>query len=363
MACALALIAMIVVARAGTARPAAAVLAGVALGLALAFSPFLGGSFAVIFGLASAWRAMRSREIRQILVHALAVIPVALVGLWCLAAGTFEGARGAVVIGLSQRAAAAPVSLAALALGPVIALALTAFALRTWRSWPLPTPIIGVCTGLFLLYFVTLTLEPVWVGWRAGQIILVLVPALVASGFAALVDGGRRPLAIAAAVVALALGLPTTVIDAWNAQDVSNTDEAAGFRWTVVMSGDSQAAAEWIRRNTPHAAIVQMSIGPRRRESWTLLPTFAERRMAAGRPISLLQSAEYDELSDIADQIFRAADPAEAARIAHSLRIDYLFVDEVERSAFEAAALAKFDASPAFSPVFRRGSAAVYAVN
>ena len=84
--------------------------------------------------------------------------------------------------------------------------------------------------------------------------------------------------------------------------------------------------------------------------------------MAAGRPISLLQTPEYDEVSLQADEIFRTADAAEAARLARLLRVDYLFVDEVERQAFGEPAIAKFGGTPYFTRVFAQGAAAVYAV-
>lgn len=362
MACALSLMALIAVIRGGSRiRPAAAVTAGVGLGLAVPFSPFLGGTFSLIFGAAAGWTALREKRIQAVLVYALAAVPVAAALAWCVASGTFEGAGGAVALGLSSRAAAAPLSLVALALGPIVTVALAGLVTGSWRQWPIATPLIGVVSGLCMLYFVTLTLEPVWVGWRAGQVILVLIPAVAAATFASMWDAGRKAGAVALGVSALLAGLPTTVIDAFNAQDVANRREASGFRWTVVIPADTQAAVAWIRDHTPEDAIVQMSIGPRRRESWTLVPTFGERRMAAGRPISLLQSAEYAELSSQADSIFAASDGAEAARLAHALRIDYLLVDEVERAAY-GDTLRKFDASPSFSRVFERGAAAVYAV-
>lgn len=363
MSCALSLVALLLPVRAGSdVRIAAALLAGTSLGLAVIFSPFLGGVFSVVYGLASLSNAVKIRSIAALLRAAMAAIPVAAALAWCVMSGTFEGAGGAVALGLSRTAARAPFVLVALAVGPVLLVALLALFLRTWRHWPIATASIGVASGLGLLYFVTLTLEPIWIGWRAGQIILVTVPVLVAASFARLLDAGRRGLAVAIAVLVLAVGLPTTVIDAFNAQDIRNTNEAAGFRWTVVVAPDTLAAAKWIRSATPADAVVQMSIGPRRRESWTLIPTFAERRMAAGRPISLMHSPEYDELSDQVDAMYRTTDAAEAAHLARRLRIDYVFVDEVERSAFAEAAIAKFDGSPYFSRVFSSGPAAVYSV-
>ena len=75
-----------------------------------------------------------------------------------------------------------------------------------------------------------------------------------------------------------------------------------------------------------------MSIGPRGRETWTLVPTFAGRRMAAGQPISLLHVAEYDERSGAIDAMYRSTDAVEAARLAREQRVDYVFVDAVERA-------------------------------
>lgn len=368
VACALALVALIITVRGDEGHPRleTALTAGIALGLAVIFSPFLGGAFSLIYGLAAAWRTIATQGIHYrsaapLLRYAPAAVPVVLALGWCIRAGTFEGSGGAVALRLSRSASAAPFALLALALGPVMAVALLALALRAWRAWPLATPLIAVATGLFMLYFVTLTLEPVWIGWRAGQIMLVSLPAILAAAFAKLWDLGQRAAATAAVIVVLLAGLPTTLIDAYNAQDVSNTAEAAGFRWTVVVPPDTQRALDWIRRNTPGDSIVQMSIGPRRRETWTLVPTFAERRMAAGRPISLLQTREYDD-SDMVDAMFRAPDPVQAGNAARMLRIDYVFLDALDREAFDAAALAKFDDDCCFQKLFASGPAAVYAV-
>jgi uncharacterized membrane protein len=99
----------------------------------------------------------------------------------------------------------------------------------------------------------------------------------------------------------------------------------------------------------------------RGRSTWSLIPSFAERRMAAGLPISLLDVPEYHERSQRVRVIYDAPSAADAARIARILRIDYLYVDEVERSAHPSAA--KFDASPEFfERVFGEGDVAVYRV-
>ena len=366
MACGLGLIALIVAnAREVQSRAWASLAAGFSLGLALIVSPFLGGVFALMFGVTSIWTAAvvhggnLAGIVREVSKAALAAVPVLLALAWCVASGTFEGAGGTVAIGLS-RAAAAPLVLPLLSVGPVLVPGLAGLVIGLRRQG-MQAAVVGLCTGFFLLYFVTLTLEPIWVGWRAGQVILVSLPALVAVAIDRLQQTRRWP-GLAVAAIILAIGLPTTAIDWWNAQDVWNERMAAGFRWTVVVPPDTQAAVDWIRTNTPVDAVVQMSINPRGRETWTLIPTFAERRMAAGQPISLLRMPEYDERSVQADAMYKAMDAAEANRIARQLRVDYVYVDRVERAAFGDAAIAKFEDRRYFTETFRNGSAAVYAV-
>ena len=127
-----------------------------------------------------------------------------------------------------------------------------------------------------------------------------------------------------------------------------------GFRWTVAVPPATQAAMRWIRERTPSDAVVQMSIGPRGRETWTLMPTFGARRMAAGRPISLLPVPEYEERSGAVDAMFRTSSASEASRLAHTQRIDYIYVDGVERQSFGAEAIRKFS-DPQLLPDRLRG--------
>ena len=102
------------------------------------------------------------------------------------------------------------------------------------------------------------------------------------------------------------------------------------------------------------------SLEPRGRETWSLIPSFAHRRMAAGLPISLLRTPEYEALADRADRIFATEDPAEAVAIWHELNIDYLYVGRAEREAFPAG-IAKFAGHPErFGRVFSNDEVAVY---
>jgi uncharacterized membrane protein len=184
--------------------------------------------------------------------------------------------------------------------------------------------------------------------------------ALTARFVAASANGTRRALASAIVLIALVFGAPTTVIDEYNAQDTTNLAMGPGFPWTIVVTPQQQQAYAWIRENTPANAVVQMDARSRERSTWSNIPSFAERRMSGGLPISLLNVPEYAERSDRIKAMYATKNPEEAGNIARSLRIDYIYVDEVERRAYKEGIC--FDASPALEKVFEEGPVAVYRV-
>ena len=98
-----------------------------------------------------------------------------------------------------------------------------------------------------------------------------------------------------------------------------------GFRWTVTLTPDEQEAYRWMRTETPRDAIVQMDPIAHGRETWSQLPTFAWRRMAAARPISLMNIPDYAERSQTGAQDLRRAEcrdgSAARARARHRLRL------------------------------------------
>jgi hypothetical protein len=153
------------------------------------------------------------------------------------------------------------------------------------------------------------------------------------------------------------------VIDTWNASDIGNQREGPGFRWTLTTTADQQRVFAWIRMQTPETAIVQMEPIVRAREHWTLIPSFAGRRMAAGQPISLLPQPVYLEASEQVRTIYASDNAEEASAIARRLRIDYLYVDGTDTAAYPDG-VRKFDEQPAlFSKVFSSGEARLYLVH
>jgi uncharacterized membrane protein len=103
-----------------------------------------------------------------------------------------------------------------------------------------------------------------------------------------------------------------------------------------------------------------MDARSRDRSTWSNIPSFAERRMAGGLPISLLNIPEYRERSDRIQTMYSTSNPGEAADIARSLHVNYIYVDEVERRAYPNGI--RFEDSPGFQKVFDEGPVAVYRV-
>ena len=198
--------------------------------------------------------------------------------------------------------AAQPVITLLLSLGPVLLPALAGLesAPAANGTRPVTGRATGIGLGLFLLYFVRIS-EASWVGFRAGQILLVCDPDPARADVLAV--GCHAHAALLAAVISCsACRRPS--IDTWNAQDISNRRQGPGFRWTLWTTPDQQQAFAGFVRTHRRDAIVQMEPMVRGREHWTLIPSFAGRRMAAGLPISLLPLPEYPEASERVQTIF-----------------------------------------------------------
>jgi hypothetical protein len=198
--------------------------------------------------------------------------------------------------------------------------------------------------------------EGVWMAWRAGSVLLVTLALLAAPAL-----GGRLRLAHA---FVLLPALATAALDVFNAQDVTNRSLSPGeFRWTTVVSGDEWEALEWIRKTTPAAAVVQWDVRARELGEWALLPAIAERRMAVGSPIFLLDLGKYRvrERRHVRP-IFGMASAEEAHRLARRMKIDYLLIGARELQVRREGIRKLFESKVFFRPVFTKGSVTVLEV-
>jgi hypothetical protein len=213
--------------------------------------------------------------------------------------------------------------------------------------------------AVVVLYLVRLRVDVSWVGFRAGQIFLVASPSLIACGLA---SGFWRRVTVPVATLAFCIGLPTTVVDVYNAQDISNLSPGPGFPWTEVLDRAHEDALDWLRRATPSTATVQLDPVARGRTTWSIIPSFAERRMAAGLPRTLVDDPEYHDRSERVRVMYTTGDAREAWTIARALRINYVYVDGTERRAYPLG-VSKFDTAPGFfAPVFRNAEVTIYRV-
>jgi hypothetical protein len=363
MSAALGLLAMPIAGAAGvTASIGAIVFAGLALALSTTFNPFIGGLFSLIYGAVVMADAIRTRAIQPVMYHAIAAALVGIAVGWCVSNDMVEGAAGVVLFGLGGYARNRPVASLMMSLGPLIVPAVLGVWALPRRAWP---ALAGTMLGLLVFYLVRLSVEGSYIGFRAGQLLQLALPGLAALFFSHLWQSGRRlrSVAVAAAIVLLLIGLPTTIIDTYNAQDIANRQMGPGFRWTVTLTPDEQQAYRWMRRETPRDAIVQMDPIAHGRETWTQLPTFAERRMAAARPISLMDIPEYAERSRKAHRIYAERNAEIAVQLARELGIDYIFIGPAEQRRNAAPALAKFDTrDDLFELVLANASTRIYAI-
>jgi hypothetical protein len=362
LACALGLGAAWIAAVAGArASTRAIVFAGVGLAFAVTMNPFVGGVFSLIYaaGIALDARRTGAAAVRAIARHAWAAVPVVLALGWSVMNDVAEGAAGAVRLGFQGDAANNTLTSLLLSTGPILLPSL--FGLWPFRGMPARSAFLagaGSLLALALMHLLTLT-DASWVGFRTGQILLLLLPVLLARALAA-AAARHRGWAAALAGVVLVAGAPTTVIDTYNAQDVGNRQMGPGFRWTIAVTPAQQAAFSWIQANLPDGAIVQMEPTIRGREHWSLIPSFAERRMSAGLPISLLPAPAYAEGAAQVQRLFETSDPREARDLARARAIQYIYVDDADRRAYPAGAR-KFE-SDLFQRSFSSGDVAIYRV-
>ncbi len=369
LSCALGLLALVPLA--AVRAPAGwrgAVLSGGLLGLATTVNPFLGAAFSLVYGLAVLVRLVASRgPWTGVLPHAAAAVPPVLGVAWGTLNAMSEGAGEALTLGWHGDARNWPVLTLLLSLGPVL---LPAIAGLIWaRRGPAMPRIVAGCglgVGLWLLYFVVLT-DASWVGFRAGQILIAMMPVPLAALLGSLLaaeagQAARRGVAIALCSMIFAIGSPTVIADTRNAADIDNFAPGPGFPWTLTVTPGQQAGIAWLKAHTRPAAVVQCDALARGRAHWSFLPSFAERRMAAGLPISLLPDPEYRRAASVVRSIFSARDAGDAHHTARQMGINYLWVDEVERRTFPDGAATLGSAPGYFERVFDNGEVQIYRV-
>ena len=172
----------------------------------------------------------------------------------------------------------------------------------------------------------------------------------------------RLPLA-SLLVAAFAAAAPTVAIDVYNAQDIHLREWGAGFPWTLVITPAQREALDWVKHRTAPDALVQPEAQLRSPATWALIPAFAERRMAAGLPISMIPLRPYRVATEtVRLGIFSAYSAEDAHTMARALSIDYVYVGDVEQESYPGV-VELLDRRPdLFPPAFRNAEVTVYGV-
>jgi hypothetical protein len=371
MALTLALILLITMIRArktDSLRPA--IVEGLLLGGILAISSFNGllilGSYALAQVTMLAFD--RGRGMRQWLIarSTAAVIVVVFLGL-TLGLGMVQRIPNAFIFGWNRFFLRGPWAFILLSFGPALFFAPIGVkaALNVSRRLVI---MVGAVFLVITVVFLQVDLrghENTQVTFRTGHLLFVLLAILLA--FA--IDAARRwskAASIAFSMVlflAIAAAVPTVALDWYNARDISNVAMNPGrFPWTVHISPDDNAAANWIHATLPADATVQTDALPRERYTWAFITAFARRRMAVGNGLFTLNPDRYTPAMTAVHEAFSASTAVAAHASLVNLGVDYLYVGDLERRV-NGDHVEKFSQNPRlFEPVYWHGTVAIYKV-
>jgi hypothetical protein len=315
-------------------------LCGMLLGLCLVLSTFSAIMLSLVVGLTAAVMLIREERWRTLIAGAIAGAAPVAAAVWIATELRYvdRSAQSLLDLGLNPMAVTNGFVALGLSFGPLLGPSVLGGVFAAGREASRFVGIAALVAVSFLFYFFVDVRDHqhVYVGWRAGHLLFVAFAVL--TGYALQIlwrkGGAVRASAVAGAALIALLSLPTFAIDFYNTQDITNRTGAAGFSWTLVLSHEELKALEWIKGYTAPDAIVQAEPHVRATMTWAYVPAFAERRMAAGLPISMVPLAPYQRASERVRAIYQAQDPDTAYERAAHLGIDYLLVGRPERRSY-----------------------------
>jgi hypothetical protein len=344
-----------------------AVSAGVLLGLAFLFSTFTAILVGAAVGVLYASRLWQRRAWRSVIPCAFLGAGSAAVGALLTSVLGYTDPKGGTLIdvGLNRVATRQWPFMLLLSFGPLLFAGVAALVRVRWvaRDGAAATALILAALVFYFIIDVP-DMEGVWVGWRSGHQLLI---AFAIAGGAALTAAWRMARArlalLAALVLACVPALPTVAIDVFNAQDVWNRNQGPSFPWTLLITAPEREALDWVRQATRPDAVVQFEPIRRGNGHWAYIPAFAERRTAAGLPIAMIPFRKFEEASEVVRMgIFSAASARDAHAMARALRIDYVWVGDLERRTYRPAVDAIAAHPDLFAQVFKNDVVTIYEV-
>ncbi len=344
---------------------AAFVVAGVCLGLSVAISSFAGMMLTAGAALFEAASLLRAFDLRRAVVHAVAAgVPLGLATALVLTLRYVDNTGSVLEFTVNRVAVHGFWWVTFLSFGPVLILG--AIAMIAARREPHGLGIFGALAAASIVFYFFINVrdhQDVYVGWRVGHFLFMSAAVLIGALFNSLqhLRGNVRHTAFAAVALVFLAGLPTSAIDVYNTQDITNHGEMPAGHWTLRLGPDDLQVFDWLRHNTEPKAIVQVDPVPRDPEHWAYLPAFGERRMAAGIPISMVPLAKYLQASNEIRLIYE-----EQALLAYEravrARVNYILIGPQERNAHPGVE-DRFHTLPERLPlVFKNGTISIYEV-
>jgi hypothetical protein len=344
---------------------AAFAIAGLCLGLSVAISSFAGLMLTASAAIYEGASVLRSLDWRRAFVHAgAAAIPLAAATGLVLALRYVDNSGAVVELGVNRLVLRDFWRVTLLSFGPVMILCAAAVPFL----WKQPRGLgifaaLAVSCVIFYFFINVRDHQDVYVGFRVGHFLFMASTVVIGVLFERLhkLPTEYRSFAWIGVAVVLMAGLPTTVIDIYNTQDITNFGQAPAGRFTLRLTPDDRQIFDWLKHNTEPSAIVQIDPAPRDPEHWAYLPAFGERRMAAGLPISMVPLAKYQRASAEIRTIYDE-EPLSAYEHAVRAGIDYVIVGPPERAG-HVGVEQRFDSIPELMPrVFRNNTIAIYAI-
>jgi hypothetical protein len=340
-------------------------IAGLCLGLSIAISSFAGLMLTASAAIFEGVSVLRRLDWRRAFVHAgAAAVPLAVATGVVLALRYVDNSGSVVELAVNPVALHDFWWVTLLSFGPVMVLCAAAvpFLWRQPRGLGIFAALGGSCV-IFYFFINVRDHQDVYVGWRVGHFLFMAATVVIGVLFERLHTLPREfgSFAWIGVVVVLMAGLPTTAIDIYNTQDITNFSQAAAGRWTLRLTPDDLQVFDWLKHNTEPSAIVQVDPAPRDPEHWAYLPAFGERRMAAGLPISMVPLAKYQRASAEIRTIYDE-EPLSAYEHAVRAGINYVIVGPPERAGHDGVEQ-RFDSIPELMPrVFRNNTISIYQV-
>ena len=340
-------------------------IAGLCLGLSVAISSFAGLMVTAGAALFEAVSLVRAFSVRRAVLHAIAAgVPLGLATALVFALRYVDNSGPVVELTVNRVAVHDFWWVTFLSFGPVLILG--AVAIFAARSEPHHLGIFGAlaAASVFFYFFINVRdHQDVYVGWRVGHFLFMSAAVLIGALFNTLQHPHRsvRRVVFVVPLIVFLAGLPTSAIDIYNTQDITNHGEMPAGHWTLRLHPDDLQVFDWIRNNTDPTAVFQVDPVARNPEHWAYLPAFAERRMAAGIPISMIPLAKYQQASEQIRLIYDEP-PLLAYERAVRANVNYLIVGPLEREAHPGVE-ERFNGIADILPlVFKNGTISIYEV-